>query len=116
MHLKLSCPKIWIYNHAVDFRKSIDGLCEIVHAQMNKPVQEDVFVFYNTHKNKIKLLAWHGNGFMLFYKRLERGRFTFFSSKEEVNTIDEKQLSWLLAGLDWVAMSGWDQLEYDDFY
>jgi hypothetical protein len=48
-------------------------------------------------------------------KRLEQGKFTVASINNSVVIIDERQLSWLLAGLDWVKMSSWSELEYDDF-
>jgi len=115
MQLTISSPKIWIAQEAVDFRKSIDGLCEIVSSQFSTRVQEGVYVFFNRSRNKLKILAWHGNGFVLLYKRLEQGKFTISSSDEDQIALDEKQISWLLAGLDWVQMSAWNTLEYDDF-
>lgn len=116
MQLRLSSSRIWIYSQIVDFRKSIDGLHELVHSQSKASLREDVFIFYNRHRDKLKLLAWHGNGFVLLYKRLEKGRFTCSNEKKELGTIDEKQLSWLIAGLDWKKMSEWNSLEYDNFY
>lgn len=116
MELKLSSPKVWVYNEAVDFRKSIDGLSEFACQHNDGSLHEDVFIFYNRARDKVKLLAWHGNGFVLLYKRLERGRFSFSRNQEGYTTIDEKQLSWLLAGLDWQQMTDWKTLEYNDFY
>lgn len=100
MELKLSSPNVWVYNEPVDFRLSIDGLTEFACQHLDGSLQEDVFIFYNRNRDKLKLLAWHGNGFVLLYKRLERGRFTFSRDKKGYTTIDERQLSWLLAGLD----------------
>lgn len=117
MQLSLSAPKIWFYKEAVDFRKSIDGLVCLIHAHMNINPTEGIFVFRNRAKDKLKLLAWHGNGFVLLYKRLEKGKFTAASGQDAQSvTLDEKQLSWLLAGLDWDKMRNWNTLSYDDFY
>ena len=117
MQLKLSSPKVWFYNEAVDFRKSIDGLSELVHTRLVKNPCEGIYVFHNRGKDKIKILAWHGNGFVLLYKRLERGRFAMpYESEASSITLNEKQLSWLLAGLDWDHMSHWNELEFDEFY
>lgn len=95
---------------AVDFRKAIDGLCLLVPEQLEA---ESIYIFYNKSKNKLKLLGWHGNGFALLYKRLEKGRFTI--SKKN-NSINEEQLSWLLAGLNWEEMSNWGELKFTEFY
>ncbi len=116
MHLTLSSPKIWIADGAVDFRKSIDGLIEIVSALGQRNPREGVYVFYNASRNKVKILAWHGNGFVLLLKRLERGCFTVTPRGDGFAQLAEKQLSWLLAGLDWLSMSNWNTLTYDNYY
>lgn len=117
MQLTLSARKIWFYSDAVDFRKSIDGLVCLVRTQMNINPTEGVFIFRNRSKDKVKILAWHGNGFVLLYKRMERGKFTIISDQAASSvTLDEQQLSWLLAGLDWDKMRHWDTLSYDDYH
>lgn len=59
-----------------DMRKSIDGLCAIVQQnfQMN-PFQKSLFLFSGRKHNRLEALYWEGDGFLLFYKRLEGGRF-----------------------------------------
>ncbi len=116
MQLKLSSPKIWLATAAVDFRCSIDGLCEMVQSQLAMDAKEGIYIFYNRDRKKIKILTWHRNGFVLVYKRLEQGRFTIRQSEHGLITLDERQLSWLLAGLDWNAMSGWNELEFDNYF
>jgi transposase len=116
MQLKLSSPKIWLATEPVDFRRSIDGLCEIVQSNFTMNVKESIFVFHNVKRNKIKLLTWHKTGFVLIYKRLEQGTFKLCKAEGSLMTLDEKQLSWLLAGLDWVGMSTWNELEFDDYF
>jgi transposase len=57
-------------------RKGFDGLCGLVHAEIGRrPVSGEVFIFVNHQRNKIKLLHWEAGGFVLYYKRLERGTF-----------------------------------------
>jgi transposase len=116
MQLKLSSPKIWLANQAVDFRLSIDGLCQIVQSTFNMDLKDGLYIFYNRTKKKLKILTWHKNGFVLVYKRIERGCFCIRSGEEGLMTVDEKQLSWLLAGLDWVSMSDWKELEFNDYF
>ena len=57
-------------------RKGFDGLSALVSTALNRdPLSGDVFVFINRRRTHIKLLVWDRNGFVLFYKRLERGTF-----------------------------------------
>ncbi len=59
----------------VDFRKSIDGLAVAVgHALGRDPMCGEVFLFRNRTRTALKALYWTPNGFVLVYKRLERGR------------------------------------------
>jgi transposase len=116
MQLTLSSPLIWIADGAVDFRKSIDGFIEIIKTMGQRNPREGIYVFYNYSRNKVKILAWHGNGFVLLLKRLERGCFTIVSGGDGFVQLAEKQLSWLLAGLDWLSMSNWNTLTYDNYY
>jgi len=115
MELELRSKKIWLYDGVVDFRKSIDGLSLLVGDQLKADEMEAIFLFFNRRRDKVKVLAWHGNGFVLLYKRLERGRFVMSERQDEV-VLDNRQLSWLLAGLDWEKMTNWKQLGYEDFY
>ena len=116
MQLKLSAQKIWYYSEAIDFRKSIDGLVGFIQMHLNINPTDGIYIFHNRQKDKLKILAWHGNGFVLLYKRIESGKFTPPSNLEAVSvTLDEKQLSWLLAGLDWDKMTHWNTLEYNDY-
>ena len=62
----------------IDLRKSIDGLSLLVSQGLqHDPFQGQLFVFTNRQRDKIKLLHWDTNGFWLYYKRLERGRFAW---------------------------------------
>ncbi|EYE87198.1 transposase IS66 [Fervidicella metallireducens AeB] len=85
-----------------DMRKSIDGLAIMV--QMNfrlDPFSDAIFVFCNSKRDKIKILYWERNGFWLYYRRLEKGRFKWpNSSNEKVMHVTERELRWLLDGLD----------------
>jgi transposase len=57
-------------------RKGFDGLCGLVHAEIGRlPVSGEVYIFVNHQRDKIKLLHWESGGFVLYYKRLERGTF-----------------------------------------
>ena len=87
---------------ATDMRKSIDGLAALVQLAFElDPFCEAWFVFCNKERNKLKLLRWDHNGFWLYYRRLERGRFQWpRSANPQTKTITHRQLMWLLDGLN----------------
>ncbi|CAL94646.1 conserved hypothetical transposase [Azoarcus olearius] len=65
-----------MYSEAVDMRKSIDALAQLVASCMGMdPLSGQVFVFIGRRRDKVKLLVWDRHGFWVLYKRLERGRF-----------------------------------------
>lgn len=115
MQMTLASPKIWLASEAVDFRLSINGLTLWVSEELQANPQEGIFIFYNKRKDRIKLLAWHRNGFVLIYKRLERGHFKLPPDFSNPFSLDDRQLSWLLAGLDWYEMSHWDTLAFESY-
>ena len=53
---------------------------------------------------------------MLIYKHLDKKKFTLKQNESEPYEITESQLSWLLAGLDWIEMSTFETLVYDDYF
>lgn len=68
--------KFHLYNGTVDMRKSFDGLSGIVRNNLQRnPCNGEVFIFINKQRDKIKLLHWQGNCYVLYYKRLEKGTF-----------------------------------------
>lgn len=85
---------------ATDLRKSIDGLAVLVREGFDlDPFSTGLFVFCNRHRNKLKILKWDHNGFWLYYRRLERGRFQWPAKTGGPMAVDYRQLRWLLDGL-----------------
>ena len=65
-----------LYNQPTDMRLSFDGLSGLVQNNLGtNPGNGEVFIFINKSRDKIKLLQWQGGGFVLYYKRLEKGTF-----------------------------------------
>lgn len=111
--------QVYLYSQAIDMRKSINGLSYLVSDLLDNPLQEgSLTLFYNRSRDKVKLLYWDKNGFVLIYKRLEKGRFKISKQDEKTSsvTLDNKQLSWLLAGLDYDLMAQNKALNYSGFY
>ena len=92
--------KVYLACGSTDMRKSIDGLAALVsEAFALDPFAPCLFVFCNRQRDKIKILEWDHNGFWLYYRRLERGRFRWPSSPEATVSVSIRQLRWLLDGL-----------------
>jgi transposase len=71
------CQPILLYDEAVDMRKSFEGLSTLVDAAFpGKLLTGALFLFLNRRRNLIKILVWDGDGFAIWYKRLERGTFS----------------------------------------
>jgi transposase len=67
------------------------------------PFSGAIFCFRGRRGHLIKVLYWDGQGFCLFAKRLEKGRFTWPNTKEGAVTLTPAQMSMLLEGLEWRA-------------
>ena len=98
-------PSVRIYFAAelVDMRKGIDGLRALVEGALKKdPYCGHLFVFVGKSKDKVKILFWDRNGFVLYLKRLERGRFQLPAVDERTKhvSMESAQLAMLLDGID----------------
>lgn len=70
--------RYFLYTGPCDIRKSFDGLCGMVNIHFKMaPTSGHVFVFINRRRTHMKLLHWEHGGFVLYYKRLEKGTFSF---------------------------------------
>ena len=68
--------KIHLANEAVDMRKSSQTLAALVkNILQQNPFCGHLFVFYNKRRDIVKVLYWQTNGFCLWQKKLEEGRF-----------------------------------------
>ena len=92
--------KIYLACGYTDMRKSIDGLAELVQRKFNlSPMSASLFLFCGRKRDRIKALLWEEDGFVLLYKRLERGRFQWPRTESEVRLITRQQFRWLTEGL-----------------
>ena len=92
--------EIYVICGYTDMRKSIDGLALIVTDLLEMdPLGEAWFIFCNRQRDKLKILFWDTNGFWLYYRRLEKGRFKWPNQANASLSITRRQLDWLLSGL-----------------
>ena len=96
-------PTIYLHSGATDMRKSFDGLSGIIRGNFGgDPADGSLFLFVNKRRDRIKALWWDGDGFVLWYKRLEQGTFETvppIRSGEARVQIDSTQLAMILGGV-----------------
>lgn len=84
-----------------DMRKSINGLSIIVSDILDQdPFSGHIFAFCNRARKILKVLYWDKNGFCLWQKRLDKGKFIWPLSESDQNKISSQQFRWLLDGLE----------------
>lgn len=95
---------IYLVTGPTDLRKAADGCSTIVQYDLQMdPFTKDIFIFCNKKKNTIQILEWDNNGFWIHKKKLlGKDRYRWPKSSEERTSmlIDERQLEWLLSGLE----------------
>lgn len=96
-----SIERVYLACGSTDLRKSIDGLAVLVKEGFQlDPFSPSLFVFCNRKRDKLKILHWEHNGFWLYYRRLEKGRFQWPDKNTgRVRSITKRELRWLLDGL-----------------
>lgn len=99
-----SSVRIYVASEAVDLRRGFDGLAAATRSLMGRdPMSGHVFVFLNRRRDRIKLLVWDRTGWVVLYKRLERGTFRLPMEPEPGRRhveVDAGELGLMLEGLD----------------
>lgn len=101
LYLSAYC-KYYLYSGQTDMRKGFDSLSGIVMQQMQLNVLGgDVFIFINKKRNQVKLLLFEGDGFAMYYKRLEKGTYELPAAgdKGESIAVSSEQLQLILQGI-----------------
>ena len=95
-----SGSKVYLACGYTDLRRGIDGLATIIEQQFRlDPCSDALFLFCGRKRDRIKALYWEGNGFLLLYKRLERGVYQWPRSESEARELTPQQYRWLMEGL-----------------
>ena len=103
--------QVFIALGATDMRKSINGLSIIVEEELGLDLfTGNFFAFCNRNRDIVKILYWNLNGFCVWKKRLEKDKFRWPESEQEVMKISRSALNWLLHGLD--LSQAHDRLSY----
>lgn len=94
--------RIYLFCAPVDMRNGHDGLSGVVTRNGQDVFSGHLFVFLSKRRDRVKILAWENGGFVLWYKRIEVGRFKvpLVTSDQETMNLDSAQLSMLLDGID----------------
>ena len=71
-----STLRYYVYEAPTDMRKGFDGLQGLVVNGLGRTgLEGDVYIFFNRKRTQVKMLVWDRSGFVLYYKRLEKGCF-----------------------------------------
>jgi transposase len=96
--------RIYLACGVTDMRKGFDSLAMLAQEVLKQnPFAGHLFAFRGRRGDLVKILYWDGQGFCLFAKRLEKGRFTWPATQAGAVTLSPAQLSMLLEGLEWRA-------------
>ena len=94
--------RVYLACGVTDLRKGIAGLSAIVQDQLRqKPASGAVFALRGRRGDRIKILYYDGQGFCLYYKILEKGRFPWPSPADGSARLTSAQLAMLWDGIDW---------------
>jgi transposase len=87
---------------AVDLRKGIDGLAQIIgdKYKQNPFEKGTLFLFCGKRSSRIKGLLWMGDGFLLLYKRFEAGSLSWPRNTQEAAELTEEDFHYLMLGLN----------------
>ena len=98
--LRLEGKRVYLACGQTDMRKSINGLSAIVAGVFNlDPLDGALFVFCNRNRDRVKILEWDGDGFWLYFKRLEKGHFRWPAPGSDATMmLTGEELSYLLGG------------------
>ena len=96
--------KIFVATAPCDMRKQYDGLALLVEQGLGKdPRSGHLYVAFNRRGDHVRILFWDRNGYALFGKRLERGRFRLPWERERIDAaveMEAAELGLILEGID----------------
>lgn len=100
---QVQASRIWLATEKTDMRCGFDRLAERVRTVIGEdPLSGHLFVFRSRRGDRLKILLWDGDGFVLWYKRLEEGVFKLPRVKEGRRSVELRasELAMVLDGID----------------
>ena len=93
--------RIFLATRPADMRRGFDGLARMTTDVIKQdPLSGALFVFRNRRGDRLKVLYWAGDGFALWYRRLERGTFRFPACEGDSVEVRAVDLTMILEGID----------------
>ncbi|HEY9683394.1 MAG TPA: IS66 family insertion sequence element accessory protein TnpB [Oculatellaceae cyanobacterium] len=93
--------QILLCTEPVDMRKGVNGLSGIVRDALGEePLSGKLFVFQSKRRDSVKIFYWHHNGFAVWNKRLQEGRFQFPNGETRTAQITRSALRMIIEGID----------------
>lgn len=93
--------RVFVCLEPMDMRRSFDGLAAAVeHVLQRDPLSGHLFVFRGRRGDRVKVLYWDGDGYALWYKRLEAGTVRFPQGEGSGVEVTAAELACILEGLD----------------
>jgi transposase len=95
--------RIWLAAQPADMRCGFDRLAELAQVVTNQnPMDGHLFLFRSRHGDRLKILLWERDGFILWYKRLEEGVFKMPRFEGDAKSVELRasELAMLLDGID----------------
>ena len=100
---RAQAARIWLATEATDMRCGFDRLAERVRGVIGQdPLSGHYFVFRSRRGDRLKILLWDRDGFLLWYKRLESGVFKLPRVPEGARSLELRasELAMVLDGID----------------
>lgn len=94
--------QVYLCCEVVDLRKSVNGLSALVEGSLELDLfAPQLFAFCNRRRNRLKILYWERNGFVIWYKALQKDRFPWPLERDGDSVkLTGRELNWLLDGID----------------
>lgn len=90
--------RVFVCQYPMSMHKSFEGLGAVVEELFPHELFTGAFfIFINRFKNHIKVLFWDGDGFVIWYKRLEKGTFSW--KWDDATTLNRRDFLMLLEGV-----------------
>lgn len=105
--------RIYLAIEPINMHASFDSLAlRVEDVIQQSPLNGHLFIFFNKRRDKLKALIWDRNGFWIFYRRIEKGRFKIPRVQQESIELSHEDLKLLLDGIDFSQLKRFSELRY----